>query len=176
MLGLCFFGGRKNTFFPPFCCFISGRSAETTPQNILAQNFKSFLKSLISNSGVHLHQIRPHVVQLQWLPTPLNTPFAADLLRPKFEVTLTFWLPQSTVLQLPITCLGNLTAKEWTSNNASYFVNYVGWKPLCCLATQSPHNPASFHCSVGFGVNAAVRTGKTAHFQWINLGLTTTMW
>lgn len=96
---------------------------------------------------MHLHQIiliRPPVVQLQWLPTHLTTPFAADLLRPKFEVALTCWLPQSTVLQLPITCLGNLTAEERTSHNASCFVNYVGWKPPSCSRNTITAQPCLF--------------------------------
>lgn len=123
--------GKKNIFF---CYFISVRSAETTSKNISFQKFKSFLKPLESKLGVCLHQIilmTPPVVQLQWLPTHLTAPFAPDLPRAKFEVALTFWLPQSTVLQLPITCPGNLTAKEGTSHNASCFVNYLVGPPSC---------------------------------------------
>lgn len=58
-------------------------------------------------------------------------------------------------LQLPVTCLSNLTPRQQSklhgslSHNGSCFGNYVS-PP----ATQSLHNTPSFCCRIGFGVNA----------------------
>lgn len=103
MLGLYFVWEEKKIYNKLKCVFFFLHFAILSQIDLLKPHHKIYLfktlnnlkkKSLVSKLGVRLHRIilmRPPVVQLQWLPTHLTTPFAAALPRPKFEVALTFW-------------------------------------------------------------------------------------